>query len=167
LKGLFRELRLEGTMRFGARLRETISHFFDDRTSEQVLASPMKNIACPFCNAGGLEEMVDSFESVLAIRDQNPVTMGHLLVIPRRHTEDFFTMSSKEREDALTLMDDLKQQTLRSDPSVLGFNIGINCGRIAGQTIPHAHIHLIPRRKGDTDDPRGGVRGVIPSKMKY
>jgi len=76
-------------------------------------------------------------------------------------------MTSRERRDAETLILYLKGDILKDDPSVTGFNIGINCGASAGQTIMHAHMHLIPRRDGDTSNPRGGVRGVIRSKMAY
>ncbi|MFZ0449517.1 MAG: HIT family protein [Desulfatiglandaceae bacterium] len=87
---------------------------------------------------------------------------------PRRHTPDFFTMTPRERRDAEALILWLKDDDiLKHDPSVVGFNLGINCGEAAGQTIMHAHVHLIPRRLGDTPNPRGGVRGVIPDKMAY
>lgn len=76
-------------------------------------------------------------------------------------------MTSAERSDALELIERLREELLNNDRSILGFNLGMNCGLAAGQTVMHAHIHLIPRRDGDTIDPRGGVRGVIPEKMKY
>jgi len=121
---------------------------------------------CPFCAANHADE-VDSFRSVIALEDKNPVTQGHLLIIPRRHTQDFFTMSAEEKDDAVQLIGALQNKVINADPTVLGFNIGINCGEAAGQTVAHAHIHLIPRRCGDTQNPRGGVRGVIPEKMTY
>jgi len=104
---------------------------------------------------------------VIAIRDKYPVSEYHTLVLPRRHTPDFFSMTSKERNDAEKLILLLKDEILKNDDSVVGFNIGINCGEAAGQTIMHAHIHLISRRQGDTPNPRGEVRGVIPEKMAY
>jgi diadenosine tetraphosphate (Ap4A) HIT family hydrolase len=76
-------------------------------------------------------------------------------------------MTSQERRDAEELVLLLRERILSSDPTVLGFNVGANCGEVAGQTVPHAHVHLIPRRRGDTPRPRGGVRGVIPDKMAY
>ena len=97
----------------------------------------------------------------------DPVTEGHLLVIPYRHTSDWFTMTADERADSESLLAALRNQVIRDDPTVTGFNIGMNCGEVAGQTVMHAHIHLISRRVGDTPDPRGGVRGVIPSRMNY
>ena len=81
---------------------------------------------------------------MLAIRDKYPVTDYHTLVIPKRHVKDFFTMTSRERRDAETLILILKDEIQRNDSSVTGFNIGVNCGESAGQTIMHAHIHLIP-----------------------
>jgi diadenosine tetraphosphate (Ap4A) HIT family hydrolase len=76
-------------------------------------------------------------------------------------------MTQEERRDAENLLINLRQQILESDATVIGFNIGMNCGLAAGQTIEHAHIHLIPRRSGDTPNPQGGVRGVLPARMAY
>ena len=123
--------------------------------------------ACPFCDERRVAAAVASNGSVLAIRDLYPVTEGHLLILPRRHTLDLFSMTSQERNHALELIDTLRSDTQLKDPSILGFNVGVNCGAVAGQTVMHAHIHFIPRRAGDTADPRGGVRGVIPDKMNY
>jgi ATP adenylyltransferase len=122
---------------------------------------------CPFCDEGRVAQAVAVRGGVYAIRDLYPVTEGHLLMIPRRHTTDFFSMTVGEREDAFALIDDLVRRVKEEDPAVTGFNIGMNCGESAGQTVMHAHIHLIPRRRGDTPNPRGGVRGVIPMKMTY
>lgn len=120
---------------------------------------------CPFCADERVATAVAALGKVFAIEDLYPVTAGHLLIIPRCHTPDFFSMTEAERLTAFQLIDQLKKHIEASDSSVLGFNIGINCGEVAGQTIKHAHIHLIPRRREDTLDPRGGVRGVIPGKM--
>lgn len=91
----------------------------------------------------------------------------HMLIIPFRHTADFFSMTSQERRGAEDLIRIMRNKISLEDSSVSGFNVGVNCGESAGQTIFHAHIHLIPRRDGDTPNPRGGVRGVIPEKMSY
>ena len=99
------------------------------------------------------------------IQDKYPVTHGHLLVLPRRHTPDLFGMVEREWIDANNLLRILKTRIQREDLSVTGFNVGMNCGEDAGQTVMHAHIHLIPRRRGDTAKPQGGVRGVIPESM--
>lgn len=123
--------------------------------------------SCPFCGEHLLSKVKAGLGSVLAIADNHPVTSGHLLIIPRRHTPDYFTMTPDERRDAEALIIKLRNEILQADPSIVGFNIGVNCGEAAGQTIMHAHLHLIPRRMGDTPSPRGGVRGVIPGKMSY
>ena len=120
--------------------------------------------AAPGWGGGLLREENDS---VFAVEDSFPVTPGHVLIIPKRHASDFFAMTSQERRDAEGLLRILKERIARDDPSVSGFNVGMNCGESAGQTIMHAHIHLIPRRDGDLEHPRGGVRGVIPEKQSY
>jgi len=122
---------------------------------------------CPFCLESIEQRITDRLRSVVAIKDRFPVTEGHHLIITRRHTADLFGMSEDEKRDALELAGRLRLKIMQADPAVTGFNLGINCGRSAGQTIFHAHIHLIPRRDGDLADPRGGVRGVIPGKMAY
>jgi diadenosine tetraphosphate (Ap4A) HIT family hydrolase len=122
---------------------------------------------CRFCRARFSDRIVDEFETVWAIADRYPVSEGHHLIIPKRHTLDWFTMTDLERRDAASLIMILKHRLCESDQSITGFNIGVNCGASAGQTIFHAHIHLIPRRDGDTPNPAGGVRGVIPDKMSY
>lgn len=123
-----------------------------------------KDNNCPFCKK--IEKVAEN-NSVFAIKDNYPVTDGHHLIIPVRHTENYFSMSEVERGNAMELIRILKNQLEESDPSITGFNIGMNSGVSAGQTIMHSHIHLIPRRDGDTKNPRGGVRGVIPGKMDY
>jgi len=122
---------------------------------------------CPLCLDNLKGRIVDDLDSVIAIKDKYPVTPGHLLILTKRHTPDFFTMTSKERRDAEDLLRILQKRISDHDQQVTGFNIGINNGASAGQTIMHLHIHLIPRRDGDTPNPRGGVRGVIPDKMDY
>jgi len=123
--------------------------------------------ACPFCFKNVRQRIVAELDSVFAIKDNHPVTPGHMLVIPWRHTKDFFNMTSQEKKDAGNLLQILQQRISENDSSVTGFNVGANCGISAGQSIMHAHIHLIPRRDGDTPRPKGGVRGVIPKKMGY
>lgn len=122
---------------------------------------------CPFCGDRVENRVVEENGTAIAIRDKYPVTQYHTLILPRRHTPDFFTMTSQERRDTEALVLLMKKKILEKDSSVTGFNIGVNCGESAGQTIMHAHMHLIPRRDGDTPLPRGGVRGVIPEKMAY
>jgi len=127
----------------------------------------MAKTECPFCSPETLSRAVAYHGTVFAVDDKFPVTPGHQLIIPYRHISDCFAMSEAERRDAGTLIILLRERILAGDPRVTGFNVGINCGQSAGQTIFHAHIHLIPRRSGDTADPRGGVRGVIPGRQKY
>ena len=102
-----------------------------------------------------------------AIYDGFPVTKGHALIIPKRHVENYFAMTQEEVLACNQLMHQLKSDIEKEDRSVVGFNIGANAGEAAGQTIFHSHIHLIPRRIGDVDNPRGGVRGVIMTKQNY
>ena len=102
-----------------------------------------------------------------AIRDGFPVTEGHTLVIPKRHVEDYFGLSQAELLACDELLRTLKEQVQHEDSSVVGFNIGMNAGEAAGQTIFHCHMHLIPRRVGDVTEPRGGVRHLIPGKGLY
>jgi len=119
--------------------------------------------ACPFCATAD-----DLLANELAVvrRDANPVTPGHLLIITRRHVADFFDTTPAERHALLELLQNA-QERLRRDHAPDGFNVGINVGAAAGQTIAHVHVHLIPRYRGDTPRPRGGVRGVIPDKQSY
>ncbi len=121
------------------------------------------NQPCPFCSP---DEIVLSNDLVFAIYDRYPVNQGHMLIIPRRHVEDFWSSTSEERKAFSDLLEDCKQH-LDNTFNPAGYNIGINCGEAAGQTVFHLHIHLIPRYIGDIDNPRGGVRGVIPSRRIY
>lgn len=122
---------------------------------------------CKFCYNRIKDLIVAEKGSVVAIEDKYPVSHGHVLIIPKNHSSDYFKMSCQEKEDADSLLCELKERILAEDRTITGFNIGMNCGESAGQTIFHCHIHLIPRRDGDTPNPRGGVRGVIPDKMGY
>ena len=121
---------------------------------------------CIFCN---LEDSRKIFEDDLfiVIRDVYPVTNLHTLLIPKRHVPSYFDLSEQELIRLQGLIEDQKNLILNEDKEVTAFNIGINDGIDAGQTILHSHIHLIPRRAGDVENPRGGVRGVIPGKQSY
>lgn len=102
----------------------------------------------------------------MGIRDAYPISPGHTLIIPRRHTGSFFSLSPEERDAVLALLDEARDSIdaiFKPD----GYNIGINDGKAAGQTVPHLHVHLIPRYLGDQADPRGGVRWIFPEKAKY
>jgi diadenosine tetraphosphate (Ap4A) HIT family hydrolase len=120
---------------------------------------------CPFCTLPA-SRIIHRNEAGLVVRDAYPVTTGHTLVIPARHVGTFFSTTAEERSGLLSLLDTAKQQ-LDAEFAPAGYNIGINDGAAAGQTVPHLHIHLIPRYPLDRDDPRGGVRWVIPQKAKY
>jgi len=123
---------------------------------------------CTFCFAEiHPSRVVEEHNSVFAILDKYPVSEGHHLVIPKRHVADWFTMTAQERREGEELTRVLKNRLEMDDKTITGFNVGMNTGESAGQTIFHAHIHLIPRRDGDMPNPRGGVRGVIPDKMGY
>ena len=115
----------------------------------------------------GSDRVIATNALAFAIRDNHPVTQLHMLVIPKRHVKTFFDLFEPERRAINQLLDGLRIDVLKRDVSVSGFNVGMNSGEVAGQTIGHAHVHLIPRRQGDVQDPRGGVRGVIPGKASY
>jgi diadenosine tetraphosphate (Ap4A) HIT family hydrolase len=106
-------------------------------------------------------------ESIVVIFDRFPVTKMHALVLSRRHVSDFFALDASEKNNLNEALEWVKNYLHGEDSTVAGFNIGMNCGVVAGQTIDHFHAHLIPRRMGDVEDPRGGVRGVIAAKQKY
>ena len=120
---------------------------------------------CPFCALPESRVLLRNAAAV-AIRDGYPVAAGHTLVIPTRHVPSFFEATVEERMAMLELLDQAKQQ-LQLEFGPAGYNIGINDGAAAGQTIGHLHIHLIPRYLGDRPDPRGGVRWVMPEKADY
>tara|TARA_Y200000002_G_scaffold379945_1_gene390325 strand:+ start:431 stop:805 length:375 start_codon:yes stop_codon:yes gene_type:complete len=121
---------------------------------------------CIFCNIDKSRIEIEN-DLALSFKDLYPVTEGHTLVIPKRRVQSFFELNSNEKKAMFELLESQKQDLQNKDKLITGFNIGINDGQDAGQTVMHCHIHLIPRRKGDMKDPRGGVRGVIPGKQSY
>ena len=121
---------------------------------------------CIFCELPS-NRIIASNALAIAIRDSHQVTELHTLVIPKRHAATFFDLFEPERRALNQLLDGLRVEIMKKDGSVSGFNIGMNSGVAAGQTVGHAHVHLIPRRQGDVQNPRGGVRGVIPGKAAY
>lgn len=121
---------------------------------------------CPFCELS-VEQIIDSNELALAFYDAYPVTKNHTLIIPKRHVADYFELTKDEVNAMQELLYRQRENLQHSDKLISGFNIGINVGKDAGQSIFHVHMHLIPRRKGDMKEPKGGVRGVIPEKQKY
>jgi len=122
---------------------------------------------CIFCRIPEGREIVAENYYAFAIRDAFPVSEGHTLIIPKRHIADYFDLTHSESIAINELLKECRDNILKSDKTITGFNVGVNAGSSAGQTIMHCHTHLIPRRYGDVKQPRGGVRGVIPEKQKY
>ena len=125
-----------------------------------------RKVGCPFCDIPK-KRILEEDELCYVIRDGFPVTDLHTLVIPKRHVETYFDLYQPELNSCNRMIQKFKERIEKEDESVKGFNIGINNGEVAGQTVFHCHIHLIPRRKGDVENPKGGVRGVIPNMQKY
>ena len=124
------------------------------------------NNPCLFCNINNKDLVFDN-EFAFASFDSYPVSKYHSLIVPKRHILDYFELTNDELLACNYLIKKIKKKIQNEDKTVDGFNIGTNSGVVAGQSIMHCHIHLIPRRKGDVDNPQGGVRGVIPSKQHY
>ena len=125
----------------------------------------MIQTSCPFCH---LDETIIHLQNEVAAAfpDAFPVTEGHMLVIPKRHVVSLFELPEEEQASLwklVTMVRTKLQDELKPD----GFNIGVNDGSAAGQTVMHAHVHVIPRRKGDVPDPRGGIRWIVPGKARY
>lgn len=125
-----------------------------------------RSSGCPFCDVADAR-ILDGNDLAVLIEDGFPVTKGHLLAIPRRHVADYFELRQPELNAVQRLLDAGRTRSQQRDPTVAGFNVGINSGEAAGQTVFHCHVHLIPRRAGDVEQPRGGVRAVIPDKGDY
>ena len=123
-----------------------------------------ENKPCPFCNVE--REIILESEMSFAIYDGFPVNEGHALIIPKRHTANYFDLSLEEQKDCIELLNRVKG-IVQAKYNPAGFNVGININEAAGQTVPHVHIHLIPRYEDDVEEPRGGVRGVVPGKKNY
>ena len=122
-------------------------------------------VTCPFCTLPP-ERIIHESQHGVIIRDGFPISPGHTLIIPRRHVDSFFNLTAEEKLDLLGLLETAKAG-VDAEFNPDSFNIGINDGPAAGQTVPHLHIHLIPRYTGDVSDPRGGVRWLIPAKADY
>ena len=120
---------------------------------------------CPFCEPEPDRVWLRT-ETSIVLWDAFPITSGHTLVVPRQHVASIYELSAEEHAALWALVADARQR-LNDDLHPDGFNIGLNDGEAAGQTILHAHIHIIPRRDGDVADPRGGVRWMIPDKARY
>lgn len=122
---------------------------------------------CIFCNLPKDKEITGSNDYAVAFYDGFPVTKYHTLIIPKRHIADYFELKKIELDSINDLLYAQKRRLENLDATITGFNIGVNVGKDAGQSVFHVHVHLIPRRYGDMKEPKGGVRGVIPQKQKY
>lgn len=121
----------------------------------------MSGPPCPFCEMG--DRIVAENDLAVAVRDQEPASPGHILVIPKRHCTSFFELSAAETEACMALLRSARE-AVAAEHSPDGWNVGVNDGLAAGQSMQHTHLHLIPRYRGDHPDPRGGVRHVIPTR---
>ena len=124
------------------------------------------NNPCLFCNSK-ISGIAHENDLAYASYDTYPVSEFHCLIIPKRHVIDYFELTDEELVACNDLIKVIKDEILIKDKNVKAFNIGTNAGKIAGQSIMHCHIHLIPRREGDVENPQGGVRSVIPQKQHY
>ena len=124
------------------------------------------NNPCLFCNPK-ISEISHENKLAYASFDTYPVSDYHCLIIPKRHIKDYFELTDDELIACNDLVKIVKKEVINKDNNVKAFNIGTNAGKLSGQTIMHCHIHLIPRREGDVQNPQGGVRSVIPKKQHY
>ena len=123
-------------------------------------------MACIFCDRLAAGDLAAENELAAAFPDAFPLTRGHTLVVPRRHEADYFALTPAEQTAMWRLVNTVRARIERElHPD--GYNVGVNVGQAAGQTVGHAHIHLIPRYAGDVEDPRGGIRWIIPAKARY
>lgn len=120
---------------------------------------------CPFCAPDPARVWMEG-DIGIVLWDAFPVSKGHSLVVPEQHVASLYELSSQDQASVWKLVGEARQR-LQGEYHPEGFNIGLNDGRAAGQTIMHAHIHIIPRYAGDREDPRGGVRWIIPEKARY
>lgn len=124
-------------------------------------------MACPFCDIPEAERVIET-DDVIGFFDRYPASPGHLLLVPRRHVATWFDADQREKAALVRAIDDavqLIESMAERQPD--GYNVGFNAGEAAGQTVMHLHIHVIPRFRGDVDDPRGGIRGAIPIRRIY
>ena len=127
----------------------------------------VREAGCLFCSISDDRPFIREAELAYVVHDQFPVTTGHSLIIPKRHEPSWFELTQGELAQCNLLIKEMKEKIMDEDKDVLGFNVGVNAGTVAGQTVMHCHIHLIPRREHDVSNPKGGVRGVIPGMQEY
>ena len=130
-----------------------------------MVSTRAREIDCPFCSPPPEQVVAESTHAV-AIRDAYPLAEGHTLVLPKAHAESLFALAAAVQEDVWRLVGRVRD-LLHRELAPTGFTVGVNDGLAAGQTVPHAHVHVIPRFEGDVADPRGGVRWVIPERAPY
>lgn len=146
-----------------------IEHYLARPNQYPLVENPPYDSECIFCQIAHQKKEADiiaKFRHCFVMKDRYPVSKGHALIIPYEHTENWFTARKEIQQDIFQALNQTKL-ILDSEYQPDGYNIGANCGEKAGQTVMHLHVHLIPRYQGDMEDPKGGVRGVIPSKQKY
>jgi diadenosine tetraphosphate (Ap4A) HIT family hydrolase len=144
--------------------RNESCEIYEYRHYNQLITN--SNTGCPFCSPDSERELIVESATAYAIYDKFPVNKGHALIIPKKHCSDYFDLTFREQSACIFMLNQVKKLLeKRFNPD--GFNVGINIGINAGQTVDHVHIHLIPRYEGDVEDPRGGIRAVIPNKQKY
>jgi diadenosine tetraphosphate (Ap4A) HIT family hydrolase len=125
----------------------------------------MTSVPCPFCPPEP-HQIIFEGERIYALWDAFPLTDGHALIVPRRHIASWFDATPKEQSEMIAALSQVKE-TIEAEHAPVGYNMGINDGEAAGQTIDHLHLHVIPRYEGDVEDPRGGIRWVIPERARY
>ena len=122
--------------------------------------------ACPLCRRALASGLLGQNDLAVAFLDGFPVNPGHTLIVPRRHVEDLFSLTEDERQALWALLPSVRR-AIENQHHPDGYNVGVNVGEAAGQTVMHVHLHVIPRYRGDTPDPRGGVRWVVPERADY
>lgn len=148
-----------------------LCYYGKDRLSERGLHEvpivyAVREYGCNFCTVPHTD-ITGENDLAIAFRDSYPVTKHHTLIVPKRHVPDYFNLKKTEHDQVHELLQQQHAELRRMDNSITGFNVGINAGKSAGQSVFHCHIHLIPRRDDDTPNPHGGVRGVIPGRQAY
>ena len=139
-----------------------------DNKDFREVAEPKVNYGdCVFCEKEQIDDLEMENENAKSYLDKYPVTKFHTLVVPKNHISEYNHLTENELLDIHRLSKTIQKTIMSKDKSVEGFNVGFNLGKAAGQTVSHVHLHIIPRRQGDVEDPLGGIRGVIPEKRKY
>jgi ATP adenylyltransferase len=126
----------------------------------------MTDAECPFCDLSGRPVLAFN-ERAVAIPDANPIKPGHTLILPRRHAAGYFELTRAEIEAMHELLHRVRRHLVARDPSIAGFNVGVNDGEVAGQSVTHVNLHVVPRHAGDVADPRGGIRRFWPEPQPY